>query len=188
MASGRILAVVLAAFALAGCAAATPAPVRMARITIATATAPPTLAIAATVTPANAEPTKVLAPAPVATFTSVPGPIDFQVLSIIDPAVGAPGYQAPPNTRLIAVEMVLANNSRPERITANPALLRVMDGRGYLGHCGEGRYEGEFAPVYLSPGDRVQGFVGCTISANAILFSAHYTIQETGGVKSVKVP
>lgn len=173
----RLFAVALAGLALVGCAAAPTAAPDVA----------PTQTPYIIVVTATPEPTVVLVAAPEATFTPVPGPWEFRVDGIIDPAPVAPGYALPVGDRLIALEFTLANNHWGERITANAALVSIMDGLGHLHECGVG-YEPTLAAVYLAAGETAHGFTGCALPSNAVLYSAHYRLQETGGVVSVRLP
>jgi hypothetical protein len=100
--------------------------------------------------------------------------------SVQDPAVPGMFYDAQPGTRLVAVEVVVANTSA-EVQTVNPLSAALVDADGFVVTSELASVDDQLATVALLPGQKVRGMVGFTLPENAVPVALKWTPNMFSG-------
>jgi len=96
------------------------------------------------------------------------------------PAPAGPLYTPREGRKLVAVEIVLANQSE-EVALLNPLDALLVDSEGYVYAEQLGGREGELAPVSLNPGETAQGWVAFSIPETSVPASLIYLAFTPSG-------
>jgi hypothetical protein len=118
------------------------------------------------------------------------------VVQLEDPTTPSQFYEPTPGTKLVAVEIIVGNESG-EEIGTNPLDATLVDNQGFL-HTPElgGRHEGQLELVDLAPGQRVQGWIAFEIPSGRTVASVKFemigfsgpTLEAPVGPSSVQTP
>lgn len=142
-----------------------------------TPTAPPAAVSSATTVEAVADPPAT--PAPVAAPRYLGDAVEgagygLAALAIIDPATPGMFYTAEPGTRLVAVEIVVANTSDQIQ-SVNPLSAALVDTDGFVATPELASVDNQLATLKLLPGQKARGMVGFAIPENAVPAALKWT-------------
>jgi hypothetical protein len=90
-----------------------------------------------------------------------------------DPAKTSQFYQKQMDTRLVAVEVVLANVSGA-KISRNPLAFYIVDTDGFVYAAALGGRDGQLSLIDIGPSDKVKGWVAFEIPTKAALESIEF--------------
>lgn len=110
------------------------------------------------------------------------GGYTLAVGALEDPTKAGQFYTPKKNMRLIAVELVLGNDSGA-KVTANPLYAYLVDTDGFVYTVELGGRNGQLTTVDLGPGDKVKGWVSFAIPTKAKLESVKYGIDPFSGLE-----
>lgn len=110
------------------------------------------------------------------------GGYSLAVDAVEDPTKAGQFYTPKKGTRLIAVELVLGNDSGA-KVTANPLYAYLVDTDGFLYTAELGGRTGQLTTVDLGPGDKVKGWVSFAVPADSKLESVEYGIDPFSGLE-----
>lgn len=95
-------------------------------------------------------------------------------LSLQDPAVPGMFYTQQPGSRLVAVEVIVANTSDQVQ-TVNPLSASLVDADGFVVTLELASVDNQLATLALLPGQKVRGMVGFTLPENAVPVALKWT-------------
>lgn len=118
----------------------------------------------------------VVSPMDINQKTTASAGYSLKTLAIEDPAQAASGYEAKPDTRLVAVQLQLANESSEDAMAVDVANAVVTDDKGIDYNSVAGGRDGEIKSSDLKKGERAEGWIAFQVPADAKLKSLTYRI------------
>jgi hypothetical protein len=100
----------------------------------------------------------------------------LKIAAVEDPAQAAAGYEAKPDTRLIAVQVGLENVESDDSMTVDISNAVVTDDNGIDYVSVAGGRDGELQATELKKGERAEGWIAFQVPADAKLKSLTYRI------------
>lgn len=100
----------------------------------------------------------------------------LKVAALEDPAQAAAGYTAQSDTRLVAVQVELGNESSEDAMTIDIANAVVTDDKGIDYNSVAGGRDGEIKSADLKKGERASGWISFQVPKDAKLKSLTYRI------------
>lgn len=76
-------------------------------------------------------------------------------------------YEPEPDTKLVAVQVVIGNESNPYPLQVNPLSATLVDSDGFNYQPSLSSLDIEIVMAILQPGEKVRGWVGFTVPVNA---------------------
>lgn len=101
-------------------------------------------------------------------------------VAVQDPATPGMFYEPEPGTRLVAVEVIVANTA-DEVQTVNLLSAAVVDADGFVVTPELASVDNQLATVALLPGQKVRGMVGFTLPENAVPVALKWTPNMFSG-------
>jgi hypothetical protein len=100
----------------------------------------------------------------------------LKALAFEDPAQAAAGYTANPDTRLVAVQVELANVGADDPMAIDISNAIVTDANDVTYNAAAGAREGEIAAGQVAKGEKATGWIAFTVPKDANLKSITYRI------------
>ena len=136
------------------------------------------------------EPTDEPTPEPVTAYLGdvvEDGGLALTALQIEDPATPGTLYQPAPNTRLVAVEVVLGNIDL-ERFAAGPSALTLIDSEGRTYPFAVAAQDDvAMAAITLMPGERLRGWAAFEVQDDAVLAAVRFSAPDEGVTMQVSL-
>jgi len=127
--------------------------------------------------PTSAVPTAtVVSPMDINQKTTTNSGYSMKVNTLEDPAQPASGYEAKPDTRLVAVQVDLENTSSDDAMSVDVANAVVTDDKGIDYNSVAGGRDGEIKSADLKKGERANGWIAFQVPKDAKLKSLTYRI------------
>jgi hypothetical protein len=104
----------------------------------------------------------------------------LKAISVKDPAKPGMFYKAETGKKLVAVEIVVANESG-DTLSINPMGASLIDGDGFSYNLELGGVDNQLAVTNLNKGEKVQGWVAFKIPDTAKVASIKYVMNLFGG-------
>jgi hypothetical protein len=103
-------------------------------------------------------------------------------LTVDDPAEPGILYRAAPGTKLVAVEIVVANDTGAEPLDANLLLAYLVDTRGFVYRAQLGGVDDQMDSATLNQGEKAQGWIAFEIDADGVPLAVKYEEGMFSGI------
>lgn len=100
----------------------------------------------------------------------------LKALAIEDPAQAAAGFQLQPDTRLVAVQVELSNETSDDVMPVDLTNAVVADENDITYNAVAGAHDNELQPTELKKGERASGWIGFVVPKDAKLKTITYRI------------